>query len=123
MKDRLRGQVMHLNPPMEKEAPEQIRNRKTKAPKNIRQENNRFVSLLMRKGLPLRSTPMDHAPRLKKMTLYQIQQMRVGRLTRLPPMDLYLVSGGIARLPPSSRSLGSHGNKEKMIPSRFTLGG
>ena len=36
----VRGQVMHLNPPMEKEAPEEIGNRKTEAPKNIRKENN-----------------------------------------------------------------------------------
>ena len=34
----VRGQVMHLNPPMEKEAPEEIGNRKTEAPKNIRKE-------------------------------------------------------------------------------------
>ena len=62
--------MMHLNPPMKKKAPEEIGNRKTEAPKNIRKENNRFVFLLMRKRLPLGSTPMDHAPRLKKMTLY-----------------------------------------------------
>ena len=55
---------------MKKETPEEIRNRNTEAPKNIRQENNRFVFLLMRKRLPFGSTPMDHAPRLKKMTLY-----------------------------------------------------
>ena len=36
----VRGQVMHLNPPMEKEASEEIRNRKTEAPKNIRKQNN-----------------------------------------------------------------------------------
>ena len=114
---------MHLNPPMMKKTPEEIENRKTKAPKNIRKENDRFIFLLMRKRLPLGSTLMDHAPSLKKITLYQVQQIRVGTLTRLPPMDLCLVSGGVACLPPSSRSLGSHGNKEKTIPSRFTLGG
>ena len=32
MENGVRGQVMHLNPPMEKEAPEEIRNRKTEAP-------------------------------------------------------------------------------------------
>ena len=58
---------MHLNPPMEKEAPEQIENRKTEAPKNIWKENNRFISFLMRKRFPRRSTPMDHAAGLKKM--------------------------------------------------------
>ena len=51
--NRVRGQVMHLNPPMEKEAPEEIGNRKTEAPKNIRKENNRFVSFLMRKRFPI----------------------------------------------------------------------
>ena len=62
--------MMHLNPPMEKEALEEIRNRKTEAPKNIRKENNRFVSFLMGKRLPIRTPPMDNVPRLKKMTLY-----------------------------------------------------
>ena len=36
----VRGQVMHLNPTMMKKASEEIRNRKTEAPKNIRKENN-----------------------------------------------------------------------------------
>jgi hypothetical protein len=35
---------MHLNPPVVKEATEEVRNRKTEAPKNMRKENNRFVS-------------------------------------------------------------------------------
>ena len=123
VKNRVRSQVMHLNPPMEKEAPKEIRNGKTEAPKNVRQENNRFVFLLMRKRLPLGSTPMDHVLRLKKMTLHQIQKMGVNTLTRLPSMSLCFIASALARLPPSSRSLGSHGNKEKTIPSRFTLGG
>ena len=58
---------MHLNPPMEKEASEEIRNRKTEAPKNIRKENNRFVSFLMGKRFFRRSTPMDNPAGLKKM--------------------------------------------------------
>ena len=58
---------MHLNPPMEKEAPEEIGNRKTEAPKNIRKENNRFISFLLRKRFPRSSTLMDNATRLKKM--------------------------------------------------------
>ena len=62
VENRVRGQVIYQNPPMEKEAPEEIGNRKTEAPTNIRKENNRFVSLLMRKRLPLRSTLMDHTP-------------------------------------------------------------
>ena len=66
---------------MEKEAPEEIRNRKTEAPKNMRKENNRFVSSLIRKRLPHGSTPMDHVPRMKKMTLNKIQKMGVGALT------------------------------------------
>ena len=52
VKDGIRGQVMHLNPPVVKEATEEVRNRKTEAPKNMRKENNRFVSYLMRKKLP-----------------------------------------------------------------------
>ena len=70
MENIVRDQVMHLNTPIEKEAPEEIRNRKTEAPKNVRQENNRFIFLLMRKRLPLGSTPMDLILRLKKMTLH-----------------------------------------------------
>ena len=89
---------MHLNPPMEKEAPEEIRNRKTEAPKNMRKENNRFVPFLMGKRFPRRSTPTDHAAGLKKMLSHQIQKMGVGTLTRLPPVDLRLANGGIVHL-------------------------
>ena len=70
VKSRIRGQVMHLNPPVLKEAPEEIRNRKSEAPKNMRKKNNRFVSFLMGKRLPIRTPLMDNVPRLKKMTLY-----------------------------------------------------
>ena len=61
---------MHLNPPIVKEAWEEIRNWKIKATKNIRKKNNRFISFLMRKGLPIRTPPMDHVLGLKEMTLY-----------------------------------------------------
>jgi hypothetical protein len=108
---------------MVNEAPDEIRNGKTEAPKNVRKKNNRFIFSLMRKRLPIRAPPMDHVPRLKKMFLHKIQQMGVGTLTRLPPLDLCLISGSVAHLPPSSRSLGRHGNEEKMILSCFTLGG
>ena len=60
MKNRVRGQVMHLNPPMMKKASEEIRNGKTEAPKNMRKKNDRFVFLLMWKRLPIRTPPMDH---------------------------------------------------------------
>ena len=70
VKSRIRGQVMHLNPLVLKKAPEEIRNRKSEAPKNMRKKNNRFVSFLMGKRLPIRMPPMDNVPRLKKMTLY-----------------------------------------------------
>jgi len=49
----VRGQMMHLNPLMEKEDPEEIGNWKTKAPKYIRKKNDKFVSPLMRKRLPI----------------------------------------------------------------------
>ena len=88
-----KGQVMHLNPAMEKEAPEEIGNRKTEAPKNIRKENNRFVPFLMGKRFPRRSTPMDHVAGLKKMLFHKIQKMGVGTLTRFPPVDLLLTNG------------------------------
>ena len=52
VKSRIRGQVMHLNPPVLKKAPEEIRNRKSEAPKNMRKKNNRFVFFLMRKNSP-----------------------------------------------------------------------
>ena len=90
---------MHLNPPMEKKALEEIGNRKTEAPKNIRKENNRFVFLLTRTRLPHGSTPMDHIPRLKKMTLHQIQKIRVGTLTRLPSMGLFFITSAFAHPP------------------------
>ena len=53
VKSRIRGQVMHLNPPVLKKAPEEIRNRKSEAPKTMRKKNNRFVSFLMGKRLPI----------------------------------------------------------------------
>jgi len=119
----IRGQVMHLNPPNGEGGPEEIRNGKTETPKNIRKENNIFVFLLMMKKLPLGSTPMDHAPRLKKMTLYQIQQMRVGILTRLPPVDLRLAHGSVAHLPFRSRFLRRHKNRETRILSLASCSG
>ena len=53
MKNRVRGQVMHLNPPMMKKTSEKVRNGKTEAPKNMRKKNNRFIFSLMRKKLPI----------------------------------------------------------------------
>jgi len=123
VEDGIRGQVMHLNPPVVKESTEEIRNGKTKAPKNMRKKNDRLVSPVMWKKLSIRTPPMDHALGLKKVTLYQIQKVGVGILTRLPPMDLRLVSDSVARLSPSSRSLGRHGNEEETFLSDFTLGG
>ena len=108
VKDGIRGQVMHLNPPVVKEATEEVRNRKIEAPKNMRKENNRFVSSLMRKRIPHRSTPMDHVPGQKKVTLYQIQKVGVGTLTQLPLLDLRPIPGRAARLPLCSRSLRRH---------------
>jgi hypothetical protein len=99
MKNGIRGQVMHLKPQMVKEAPEEIRNGKTEAPKNVRKKNNRFVCSLMRKRLPIETPPMDHIPGLKKMLLHKIQKMGVGTLTRLPPLDLHLAPGSVAHLP------------------------
>ena len=62
--------MMHLNPPMMKKTSKEIINRKIEAPKNIRKKNNRFVSFLMGKRLPIRTPPMDHVLGLKKMTLH-----------------------------------------------------
>ena len=106
MKNRIRGQVMYLNPLVVKKTPEEIRNRKTEAPKNMRMKNNRFFFSLMRKRFPIR-----HVLGLKNMILHKTEQMGVGTLTRLPPMGFRIISASLARLPPSSRSLGSHGNR------------
>ena len=114
----VRGQMMHLNPPIEKEASEEIRNRKTKAPKNIRKENNRFISLLMRKRFSLGSMPIDHAPGLEKVFPHKIQKMGVGRPTRLPPVDLCLANGSVVHLPLRSRSLRRHWNKSLLLHAR-----
>ena len=53
MQNRIRGQVMHLNPPMMKKTSEEIRHGKTKVSKNMRMKNNRFIFSLMRKKLPI----------------------------------------------------------------------
>ena len=119
VKDEIKGQVMHLNPPVVKEAMEEIRNRKTEAPKNMRKEISRFVSSLMRKRLPHGSMPMDHISRLKKMTLNKIQKMRVGALTRLPPLDLRLTNGSFVHLPLEADLFGAI----RTSLSHLTLGG
>ena len=115
MKNRVRGQVMHLNPSMMKKTSEEIRNGKTEAMKNMRKKNNRFVFPLMRKRLPIRTPPMDYVLGLKKVTLYQIQKMGVGTLTRLPLLDLRPVPGSAARLPLRSRPLRRHVN-DSLLP-------
>ena len=107
--------MMHLNPPMKKKAPEEIGNRKTEAPKNMRKKNDRFVSPLMRKRFPHRSAPMDHFPGLKKMALDQIQEMGVGALTRLPPVDLRLANSSVIHLPLYNRSLRRHQNDSLLL--------
>ena len=107
VKDGIRGQVMHLNPPVMKEASKKIKNREAETPKNMK-ENNRFVSSLIRKILPHGSTPMDHISRLKKMFPHKIQKMGVGTLTRLPPVDLRFANGSLVHLPLRSRSLRRH---------------
>ena len=63
-KNRVRGQMMHLNPPVMKKTSEEIGNRKTEAPKNMRKENNRFIPFLMEKRFPHRS--MLQLQRLRK---------------------------------------------------------
>ena len=103
---------------MEKEAPEEIGNRKTEAPKNIRKENNRFASFLMGKGFPRSSTPMDNATWLKKMLSHQIQKMGIGTLIRFPPVDLCLANGSIVHLPLCSRSLRRHKNDPLLLHAR-----
>ena len=111
VKNRIRVQVMHLNTPVMKKAPKEIRNRKTEATKNMRKKDDRFIPSLMRKRFTLRPTPMDHALGLKKVFSYKIQKMGVGTLTRLPPMDLHLNTGSAARLPLPSGFLRRHGNR------------
>ena len=71
VKNRIRGQVMYLNPLMVKKTLEEIGNGKTEAPKNMRMINNRFVFSLMRKIFPFGSPPMDHVSGLKKVLLYK----------------------------------------------------
>ena len=99
VKNRIRSQVMHLNPPMVKKAPEEIGNGKTEASKNMRMKNNRFIFSLMRKGFPIRSPPMDPVSGLKKVLIYKTKQMEIGTLTRSPLVDFCPISGSFARLP------------------------
>ena len=86
-------------------------------------KNNRLIHPLVRKRLPLRSLPMDLVSGLKKMLLYKTEQMGIRTLTRSPPMGFCAISASSVHLPPSKRSLGSHGSKEKMILSCFMLRG
>ena len=74
VKNEIRGQVMHLNPPIVKKALKEIGNGKTEASKNKGMKYNRFIQPLVRKRLPIKSPPMDHVPGLKKMLLYKTEQ-------------------------------------------------
>ena len=66
---------------------------------------------------------MDYFTGLKKMLFNKTKQMKIGTLTRSPPMGFCAISASSVHLPPSKRSLGSHGSEEKMILSCFMLGG
>jgi hypothetical protein len=79
----------------------------------MRKKNNRFVFSLKRKRLPIRTPPMDHVSGLKKMLLYKIQQMGVGTLTRLPPMNLRLISGSVAPLSLTADFFGAMGTRKR----------
>ena len=68
MKNRIRGQVMNLNPPVVKKTSEEIRNRKSEAWKNMRMEHNRNTT---RKRFTNRAPPKNYLLRLKKMILYK----------------------------------------------------
>jgi len=123
VKNRIRSQVVYLNPPMVKRTLEEIGNRKTEASKNIGMKNNRFIHPLMRKRLPIGSPPMDHVARLEKVFLHKTKQMEIGTLTRSPPVSFRSASSSFTRLPLPSRLLEGHGDPEKMSLSRFTLRG
>ena len=114
---------MHLKPPMVKKTLKEVRNGKTKTTKNMGTKNNGFIHPFVRKRLSLGSPPMDLLPGLKKMLLYKTEQVGIGVLTRLPPMDFRFTSDGFARLPLHGRFLRCHGKVETRILSCFTLGG
>ena len=82
MQNGVRGQVMHLNPPMMQKTSEEIWNGKAEASKNMGVKNNRFIHPFMRKGFTIRSPPMDNVSGLKKMLFYKTKQMKIGTLTR-----------------------------------------
>ena len=71
VKNRIRGQVMHLKPPMVKKTLKEVRNGKTKTTKNMGTKNNGFIHPFVRKILSLGSPPMDLLPGLKKVLLYK----------------------------------------------------
>ena len=107
VKNRIRDQVVYLNPPMVKNTSKEIRNGKTEASKNMGMKNNKFIHPLMGKGLPIRSPPMDQVSGLKKVLLYKTKQMGVGTLTRPPLVGFRFVSCSFARLPLPADLLGA----------------
>ena len=71
VKNRIRGQVMHLEPQWGRR-PWKKSETGNRGPEDMRKKNNRFISFLMGKRFPHRSTPMDHAAGLKKILSHQI---------------------------------------------------
>ena len=51
VEDGIRGQVMHLNPPIVKETSKEVGNRKTKTTKNMEMKNNGFIYSFVRRRL------------------------------------------------------------------------
>jgi len=98
---------------MVKKAPKEVGNGKTKTTKNMGMKNNGFTQPFMRKRLSLGSPPMDLLPGLKKMLLYKIEQVGIGTLTRLPPMDHRFISPTSPAFPLPTDLLGAMGTRRK----------
>jgi len=99
---------MHLNPLSNEGGLERNQKQESQGPEEHEEEKQQIHFPLMRKRHHHGSTPMDHFPRLKKMTLNQIQKVGVGALTRFPPMNLRITNSSLVHLPLRGRSLRRH---------------
>ena len=87
MQDRVRGQMMKLNPPEEKKTTQEVANRNGKAPLNKSFEKNNFRSFFKRPPMTPGRLPLNQSPGLQEMAANKRRDRGFQQLTLLPPIS------------------------------------